>query len=35
MLAEGSTSRFRLTPGTKVLLSEPHQRQAWIGPMGA
>ena len=34
MLAEGSTTRFRLKPGTKMLLSEPGQRPAWIIPMG-
>ena len=34
MLAEGSTDRFRLRPGTKLLLSDPSQRQAWILPMG-
>jgi predicted GH43/DUF377 family glycosyl hydrolase len=34
MLAEGSTTRFRLKHGTKLLLSEPGQRQAWIIPMG-
>lgn len=34
MLAEGSTTRFRLKHGTKLLLSEPGQRQAWIVPMG-
>ena len=33
-LAEGSTSRFRLKKGTKILLSEPGQLEAWIVPMG-
>ena len=33
-LAEGSTSRFRLKKGTKILLSEPGQPEAWIVPMG-
>ena len=33
-LAEGSTTRFRLKPGTRILLSEPNQRPAWIIPMG-
>ena len=33
MLAEGSTIRFRLKPGTKILLSEPGQLEAWIVPM--
>lgn len=34
MLAEGSTSRFSLKHGTKILLSEPGQPEAWIVPMG-
>ena len=34
MLAEGSTNRFRLKPGTRILLSEPGAAQAWIVPMG-
>ena len=34
MLAEGSTNRFRLKPGTRILLSEPGAVQAWIVPMG-
>ena len=33
-LAEGTTSRFRLKPNTKILLSEPGQPEAWIVPMG-
>jgi len=34
MLAEGTTTRFRLKHGTKILLSEPGQPEAWIVPMG-
>ena len=34
MLAEGSTNRFRLKPGSKILLSEPGQTPVWIVPMG-
>ena len=32
-LADGTTTRFRLKHGTKILLSEPGQQEAWIVPM--
>ena len=33
-LAEGSTSRFRLKKGIKILLSEPAHPEGWIVPIG-
>ena len=32
-LADGATTRFRLKHGTKILLSEPGQQEAWIVPV--